>query len=49
VFVGGVLCTLSASIIGFASFVVEVRAGAKLQLPFGPFLWYYTLWQSQIR
>jgi hypothetical protein len=30
VFVGGVLCTLSAWIIGFASFVVRVRAGAEV-------------------
>jgi hypothetical protein len=29
VFVGGVLCTLSAWVIGFASFVVRVRAGAE--------------------
>jgi hypothetical protein len=29
VFVGGVLCTLSAWIIGFDSVVVRVRAGAE--------------------
>jgi hypothetical protein len=27
---GGVLCTLSASIMGIASFVIEVRAGAEV-------------------
>jgi hypothetical protein len=31
VFVGGVLCTLSAWAIGFASFVVRVRAGAEVR------------------
>jgi hypothetical protein len=29
VFVGGVLCTLSAWIIGFDSFVIRVRAGTE--------------------
>jgi hypothetical protein len=30
VIVGGVLCTLSAWIIGFASFMARVRAGAEV-------------------
>ena len=42
VFVGGVLYTQSAWVIGFASFVAWVRAGAKLQLPPGLPLCYHS-------
>jgi hypothetical protein len=49
VFVGGVLCTQSAWVIGFHSPLwLGLEPGRKFALPLGLLLWYHGLWQRQV-
>src|SRR5216683_5028076 len=48
VFVGGVLCTRSAAVIGYASSWLGLEPGRKSHLPLGLLMWYHGLWQRQV-